>query len=36
MTISWLADKQEFTGKAAVRDADGVTFDSLCHEELPA
>ena len=27
---------QEFTGKAAVRDADGVTFDSLCHEELPA
>ena len=27
---------QEFTGKAAVREADGVTFDSLCHEELPA
>ena len=27
---------QEFTGKAAVRDADGVTFDSLCHEEVPA
>lgn len=27
---------QEFTGKAAVRDADGATFDSLCHEEVAA
>ena len=27
---------QEFTGKAAVREADGATFDSLCHEEVPA
>jgi len=27
---------QDFTGKAAVRDADGATFDSLCHEEVAA
>lgn len=27
---------QEFTGKAAVRDADGATFDSLCHGEVAA
>lgn len=27
---------QEFTGKAAVRESDGATFDSLCHEEIAA
>lgn len=27
---------QDFTGKAAVRAADGATFDSLCHEEVAA
>lgn len=31
-----ICDGQEFTGKAAVREADGATFDSLCHEEVPA